>query len=125
MSEEIEYQPEWLPDCQGKQDYDFDLVALSCRYYPRGGGFSIFQPDICEWQDNEDRPEIRPSAVASICIGDLANGPYETLASADFVGDTESDVKAKVEAWAREQMARVVKAMHQEFAAKDAEVGRL
>ena len=68
------------------------------------------------WEGNESRPEIRPSAKASICIGDLANGPYEELARVDFDGDTEAQVKSKVEAWAKEMIARVDAAIRQEFA---------
>jgi len=29
MIERAEYHPEWTPDCQGKWDYDCNLVSLS------------------------------------------------------------------------------------------------
>lgn len=92
-SERAEYHPEWKPDCQGKWNYDCDLVQLSSRYFP--------QP--------------RPSATASIRIGDLAEGAYETLARAEFEGDTEMEVKAKVEQWAKVMIARVEAAVRREF----------
>lgn len=116
MSEErAEFHPEWTPDCQGKWDYDCELVALSCRYWPSGGGFHTFDTRSGKWEGNDARPEILPSANASILMGDLANGPYETLVEADFEGKTESEVKAKVEAWAAEMMARVASAVRAEF----------
>lgn len=116
MSDErAEYHPEWQPDCQGKWDYDCDLVSLSCRYWPRGGGFATFDTKTGKWADNDKRPEIRPSATAAICIGDLENGPYEELAHAKFEGETESEVKAKVEAWSKEMIARVDAAIRKEF----------
>ena len=117
MTKKAEYHPEWKLDCMGKQDYDFDLVALSCRYYPSGGGFIAIRNDALE--DNEARQKIRPSAIASICIGDLSNGPYETVSNVEFSGDTEEEVKAKVEAWAKEMIARVDSAIRKEFFGED------
>lgn len=97
----------WADDCQGKKDYDADLVRLSSRYWPRGGGFTEFNNG--RFVENEDRPEIKPSAVSHILLGD------ERLASADFEGETEDEVKAKVEAWAAEQVARVEAAIRSAF----------
>lgn len=44
-----EYHPEWKPDCQGKWNYDCDLVSLSCRYWPRGGGFHTLDTSTGAW----------------------------------------------------------------------------
>jgi hypothetical protein len=110
-----DYHPEWKPDCQGKWDYDCDLVSLSCRYWPQGGGFHVYDTMNGSWEGNEVRPGIRPSAKASICIGDLAIGPYEELAEVKFDGDTEDEVKAKIEAWAAEMIGRVDAAIRREF----------
>ena len=115
MSERAEYRPEWTPDCQGKWDYDCKLVHLSSRYWPMGGGFHVLNPSNGAWEGNEARPEIRPSARASICIGDLVSGPYEDLISAEFEGDSEAEVKAKVEMWAKEMISRVDSAIRREF----------
>ncbi len=116
MSEErAEHHPEWTPDCQGKWDYDCNLVSLSCRYWPQGGGFHILDTSTGAWEGNEARPAILPSAIASIRIGDLKSGPYATLAEAEFDGNTEVEVKAKVEAWAKEMIARVDAAVRREF----------
>lgn len=123
MNEErAEYHPEWKPDCQGKWDYDCDLVSLSCRYWPRGGGFHALDTNKGYWAGNEARPEIRPSANAAICIGDLESGPYEELAKAEFDGDTEAEVKTKVETWAKEMIARVDAAVRREFEAPNTNV---
>lgn len=100
---------EWTNDCSGKKDYDADLVRLSSRYWPRGGGFMAIIDGRIE--ENEARPEIKPSAVSSILLGD------DELASKKFEGETETEVKAKVEAWASEQIARIEAAVRAAFTA--------
>ena len=90
MSEPAEYHPEWKPDC-GQWNYDCEIVALDSR---------------C-WSDG--------FAMSSICIGDLNNGPYEVLAEEKFYGDSDHEVKAQVEAWAKDMIARVETAVRREF----------
>lgn len=99
----MELQAEWTHDCQGKQDFDADLVRLSSRFYPRGGGFSELSGG--KWIENADRPSIPPRARATIYLQD------RELASASFEGADEAEVEAKVEAWAREQFNAIVGAM--------------
>lgn len=99
----------WTPDCQGKWDYDAPILSLSCRYWPRGGGFHVLSERGIE--GNEARPEISPSANAAILLGDPADGPYVEIQEADFSGETETEVKAKVEAWAAEKYATVPHAL--------------
>lgn len=103
-----ELQAEWQLDCQGKQDYDANLVRLSTRYWPRGGGYAELT-DNGRWLENKSRPSIPPSATATIYLQD------DPLTTASFEGATEAEVKAKVEAWAREQFAKVVGAMSAAF----------
>lgn len=107
----MELQAEWTPDCQGKWDFDADLVRLSCRYWPQGGGISIFDTSTGAWEDNDARPHIPPSAMASIYIQD------REVAKAEFDGNTEAEVKAKVEQWARQQFAVIVGAVHSAYGA--------
>jgi hypothetical protein len=110
------YRLEWKQDCCGKQDYDAELVSLFCRYWPRGGGFMAFDTATGEWEDAADCPEVRPSARASICLG---NENVKTLAEAQFEADTEDEVTAMVEAWAAEMIGRVEAAVRREFAGDD------
>ena len=98
---------EWTDDCSGKKDYDADVVRVSSRYWPRGGGFLEFGPD--GFKDNAERPEIKPSAKSHILLGD------EELASAEFEGESEAEVKAQVEAWVAGQVARIEDAMRAAF----------
>ena len=105
----MELQAEWENDCQGKQDFDADIVHLSSRFYPQGGSFSALNAG--RWIENADRPSIPPSATATIYLQDLE------LASASFEGRTEAEVKAKLEVWAREQFRTVVAAMSVAFRA--------
>lgn len=104
--------PKWKPDCCGKQDYDFDIVTLSCRLYPQGGSFLAISPGG-ECSTREDRPWIKPSAVASILVGG------SPVYRASFEAATEEDVKADVESWAKAAMARVEYAVRKEFAGVD------
>ncbi len=106
----------WEDDCQGKKDYDGELVKLSTRYWPQGGGFHVL--DATGWKGNETRPEIRASANASIYLGSTANDFYrdaKLLIEREFEGDSEAEVKAAVEAWALEQFARIDAALRREF----------
>lgn len=113
----------WTDDCQGKKDFDGELVRLSSRYWPRGGGFHTFSRQE-GWQGNETRPEIKPSAKASIL---LYFGPteeeceydYETLIAQDFEADTEAEVKAQVEAWAQAQYDKIAATLRSAFASDE------
>lgn len=112
----------WTDDCQGKKDFDGDLVTLSTRYWPRGGGFTILLHDgragVTEFQENDTRPEIRPSAHSSIYIGSRANEYYdesEQLIEAEFAADTQEEVQRQVEEWAAQQFARIADALRREF----------
>jgi len=96
-------EAKWKNDCQGKQDYDAELVSLSSRYYPRGGGFHEYDPATGEWIGNESRQEIEPGAICSIYIQE------EEILTKQFKGETEGEVKLKVELWAQDQFNRITK----------------
>lgn len=115
-TDKAEYNLEWVPDCLGKQDYDGTLVSLSCRMYPRGGGFSQVDTRTGEVKGNEDRPAIPPEAMVSILLGDPCGGPYDVMATASFQGETEEEVKTKVEEWSAGMIAKVEAAIRQAFA---------
>lgn len=92
---------EWTDDCQGKKDYDGDVVAISTRYWPS------------RCQQNG-----RVSAKCSIIISDgypHHNGESEELAFKDFEGETFEQVSAQVKMWAQEQANRVYSALRTEF----------
>jgi hypothetical protein len=108
------WPPEWTDDCQGKKDYDGSIVRLSTRYWPRGGGFAVF--DTAEPEKGfrtNALPHMKPSAHASIVL-DTEDSDECTLAEKDFEADTEEEVKAAVEQWAAIQyecIAEVLKKM--------------
>lgn len=92
----------WTNDCQGKQDYDGPLLRLSTRYWP-----------------GRYRADGQPSARAGI---DLLYGPvatrddrddpnYLTLRELQVAAPTESEVKARVEAWAQDQFRALLEAL--------------
>jgi hypothetical protein len=117
---ELRIPATWTDDCQGKKDFDGQLVSLSTRYWPRGGGFWMLYRDASGVVDlgTNSRTDIKPSATAAIHLDyfDADGDPdYRTLAVEKFECETETDVKAQVEAWATKQYARVVAAMLREF----------
>jgi hypothetical protein len=93
---------QWTNDCQGKKDFDGELVTLSTRYWP--GSYS---------RDGQ------PSARASIHLQG-ADDEYVELRSEEFSAPTEAEVKEQVERWAKFQWKRLVRVMVAEFGpAKD------
>jgi hypothetical protein len=111
---------EWTDDCQGKKDYDGQVLSISTRYWPRGGGFHAFDSNHPErgLEGNEARPEIRPSATSSLVIWYLDEGGCEdtlNLARKEFEGDTLEEIKPQVEAWAQEQMDKAVAVLKSAF----------
>lgn len=113
MSRENVLVANWTHDCQGKQDYDADLVRLSARYWPAGGGMLVYDTRTGDWL--KPNVEIKPSATATIMLQDA------DLYEASFNGDTEAEVKAQVEAWANEQFDKIAAAMRALAALKESE----
>jgi hypothetical protein len=110
MNEEIKTIPlpvEWTDDCQGKKDYDGDLVTISTRYWPRGGGISVL--DATGFKTNGDQ-SILPSAHSTIYLGETVK-----LADREFEGETQEEVQRAVEDWAQEQFARICAVLRREF----------
>lgn len=108
---------EWTNDCQGKKDYDGEILSISTRYWPRGGGFWVMNnegPGRVSIQENDARPEIKPSAHSSLIVRHDGDN-YSTLAEAEFEADTEGEVKAAVEAWAQVMMDKAVEALSNAF----------
>lgn len=102
---------EWTDDCQGKKDFDGELVSISTRYWPAGGGFSMFSRET-GWVNNPG--DCKPSANSQIILRH-AGHDYVIFAAKDFEADSLEAVKAQVEAWAQEQYQRVIAALVKEF----------
>ena len=116
MSEQATLPAKWTPDCQGKWDFDGDIVCLTTRYWPRGGGCHTFS--VGAWAGNESRPTIKPHAHAEIVFHteyDVASRIGETLIEARFEGEDETEVKSMVERWAEAQYHRVIEVLKSEF----------
>lgn len=108
---DLKVPAEWTDDCQGKKDYDGELVSLSTRYWPAGGGFSMFSRET-GWVDNP--ADCKPSANAKILLRH-AGDDYVIFAEQEFEDASLEAVKAKVETWAEQQYQRVIKALRAEF----------
>jgi len=119
IPDKMSLEAQWTDDCCGKKDYDAPIISLSTRYWPRGGGHFVVtntpgQPVKIE--GNEARPEIKPSATASIMINFAEDvGMDAILAQHDFEAETFEELKLQVEAWAQQQMDRIVAAVRREF----------
>lgn len=119
MSDSRKVPAQWTDDCQGKKDYDGHLVSLSTRYWPRGGGFLLLRADG-GIEDNDARPEVRPSANATVYLGSTEDDYLDdavVLAKQDFEADTQEEVQRQVEEWAAKQYGRIAEALLREFTA--------
>ncbi|MEE7625397.1 hypothetical protein V3O24_04425 [Methylobacter sp. Wu8] len=91
----------WADDCQGKKDYDGDIVAVSTRYWPSNHQKNGMCSAICD---------------ISMYDGFLdRNGESELLISKNFEGATFAQVAEQVEPWAQAQMDRIAAALRAEF----------
>ena len=103
----------WTNDCQGKKDYDGDIVAVSTRYWP--GPITVFDSAHRE----KGLHQIDGGPPSATCTIRLLNGCHNdesvTLIGKDFEGKTFEEVARKVERWAQTQMNRVEKALRAEF----------
>ena len=110
---------EWTDDCQGKKDYDAPIIEISTRYWPRGGGFMLVRREEgqpVKIEENEARPEVKPSANSTLIIRHSEGMGIAELAEQNFEADTYEEVAAQVETWAQQQMDRVVAALRREYA---------
>lgn len=116
----IRLDAEWTDDCGGKKDYDGDILSISTRYWPRGGGFIAIKhtPGGVVMEGNEARQEIRPSAKSSLVIW-RKGGSHITLAEREFEADSLDGFKEELEKWAQEQMDKVVNLLRGGFAFED------
>jgi len=109
----------WENDCQGKKDYDAELVSLSTRYWPKGGGFSAIIDG--KWEENENRPHIKPSAKSAILLK-LPDDEYVEVVAKEFEGESFEEIKKQVEQWAEEQYCKIWSAVYLALQPKSAEL---
>lgn len=107
---------EWQNDCQGKKDYDGEILSVSTRYWPAGGGFHIFDTREPEKGLHLNQDGSPPSAHCSLLLRD-ANDEDITLIEKDFEGASFSAVSQQVEVWAQEQYERAIKTLTDGFKA--------
>lgn len=98
----------WTDDCQGKKDFDGDILSISTRYWPRGGGIGFLtqKNDHIEISHNENQ-NIKPSAKSSLVLW-ISEDKSIDLISQEFEADTEQEVKEAVEKWARQQFGDIL-----------------
>lgn len=78
----------WTDDCQGKKDYDGEMVSLSTRCWPprcdENGKYTAHSSVLLRWDGDEAE-----------------------MISRDFSGDNLTQVQAQVEEWAQKQFEAV------------------
>lgn len=107
----------WTPHNRGMQDYDGNLLSISCRFYPNG----YYYHAMIEGQVQEVFVEHPPLAVCRLLLrftNTEGEQPYEdalSLAERHFQAPTEAEVKAQVEAWAGAQLDSVAGVLRTAF----------
>lgn len=99
--ESLKLSAAWTNDCQGKKDYDGDILSISTRYWPEN------------YQANR-----MVSAQSQLIVhhGEPgASEDYAVLAHVEFEAETFEFLAPQVEAWAQQQMDRAVAALVAEF----------
>lgn len=101
---------EWRDDCQGKKDYDGEILRISTRYWG-SRDYRIVGGNL-----------TKPSAKSSLMLSYRANDElptydpgYINLVEQEFEAETEAEVKALVEAWAQQKMNEVVQLLMDKF----------
>jgi len=90
---------DWTDDCNGKKDYDGELVCISTRFWPSN------------YQKNGSC-----SAKCHVMMMDGGrSGESKDLIAQHFEGDSFDSVSSQVEEWAQTQADRVYKAILKEF----------
>jgi len=102
-----------MNDCQGKKDYDGNILSISTRYWPAGGGLAVIIPGRGLVENPFD---CKPSARSSLILH-YSDDEYITLTESEFEGETFEDVSKQVELWAQMQMNAVVELLKREFIA--------
>ena len=104
----------WTHDCQGKQDYDGNLLSISTRYWPgpEGGGSFTFDSRTGKFGTLPYGKQPSAHAAIHLCLGprepDDGGGDSVVWRDASFEAATEAEVKAQVEAWVQARFDEVV-----------------
>lgn len=106
---------EWTNDCQGKKDYDGEILSVSTRYWPSGGGFHVFDTREPEKGLHLNQDSSPPSAHCSLLLRDGDDNDV-TLIDKEFEGASYSEVSQQVEKWAQEQYERAIEILRAGFA---------
>lgn len=102
----------WTDDCSGKKDYDGDVLSISTRYWPAGGGFYVL--DSNGFRENKDGS--KPRANASLLFWHAGIEEYETIVESGLIeGESFEEVKEKVESWVQAQYDKAHAALRAAF----------
>lgn len=88
----------WTHDCQGKMDYDGNILSISTRYWPgsyQANGYVSAKSALVLWG---------------------ADGEDVELSVREFEAEDFATLAPRVEEWAQGQMDRAVRALRAEFA---------
>lgn len=110
MSNEIN----WTDDCCGKKDYDGEIVSISTRYWPRGGGAMVF--DSAKPQDGLKGYDDGRKPRADSCLLLRIDGYNDIILDEKvFEGESFEDVAAQVESWVKEKRDEIESILKSHF----------
>jgi len=115
---EISLDAEWTDDCCGKKDYDGDIVSISTRYWPPGGGYFVVNNAPEKVTIGEAKDGSLPNARSSLIIR-VKDNDYIVLEETNIEGQSLEEVKQKVEEWAQGQYKNIISILRNHFVFKD------
>ena len=110
----IRLDAKWENDCQGKKDYDGNILSISTRYWPTSGGFEVRHNGNIVWHDGIE--DMKPSAISYLRIRSREFNSNRILAKQEFEGESFEEISNQVEEWAQCQMDKAVDALQKAFA---------
>ena len=111
----MKLEAEWTDDCQGKKDYDGDILSISTRYWPARGRWLQLDtrtPDKGLHEVNDSR--IPATAHCSLLLRGKGEDSVE-LVDKRFEGASFEEISGQVEAWAQEQYSIAEAALREAF----------
>ncbi len=104
----------WTDDCQGKKDYDGELISVSTRYWPAKGGFWVVNKDSSGTtiRDGEDQKGM--CSARSAIIVEHGDG-YFPLVECQFEAPTQEAIQRCVEAWVEDKVNEVYQVLREHF----------
>lgn len=117
----LKLDAQWTDDCCGKKDFDGDILSISTRYWPAGGGYMVLMngPDGKIFTESAAIDKSLPHAKSELILRH-AKGEAIVLTEIDIEGSSFEEVAQKVEVWAKAEFEKLVRMLRQHYVFKNA-----